>query len=71
MMPGIDGLETAARLRADAALAKTPILMTVTQVEVGYAKQRAGELALELIVKPLEQGELVARVQGLLARVGS
>jgi CheY-like chemotaxis protein len=68
MMPGIDGLETAARLRADPALAKTPILMTVTQVEVSYAKMRAAELALELIVKPLEQSEFVARVQGLLAR---
>lgn len=67
MMPSMDGLETVAKLRALPSLSQTPILLTVEPVELSYAQQRAAELRLELITKPLDQTEFFQRVQRLAA----
>jgi two-component system phosphate regulon response regulator PhoB len=71
MLPGIDGLEVCRRIKADAALLKTPIVMisalgeekdVVTGLELG---------ADDYVAKPFSPGVLLARVKSVIRRVGA
>src|SRR4051794_14292637 len=64
-MPGIDGFEVCHRLRADEATTALPIIMiTASGPTEKIAALQAG--ADDFLSRPLEQAELLARVQSLL-----
>ncbi len=69
MMPGRDGWEVTQRVRADATLAATPIILLTARIE--DADKIVGlELgADDYITKPFNAREVVARVKALLRRV--
>ncbi len=66
MMPGMDGLEFCAAVRARAATALTPFLFVTAKGQVGdkYAGLRAG--ADDYVTKPFDLADLLARVNGRL-----
>src|SRR5262245_66608004 len=66
MMPGIDGFETCRRIRDDADLGRTPILM-VTGLEDSLSIERAFEAgASDFIGKPVHWPMLGYRVKFML-----
>ena len=71
MLPGIDGLEVCRRLKADAALQKTPIVMISA---LGEEKDVVAGLELgadDYVAKPFSPGVLLARVKSVIRRVGA
>ncbi len=68
MMPDIDGFNVTKRLRADAELNETPILMFTAkgQVDDKVAGYEAG--VDDYLIKPVHPVELVAHIKALLAR---
>lgn len=68
MMPDMEGYEVARRLRADADLSRTPIIMFTakTLVDDKVAGFEAG--VDDYMTKPTHPAELVSRVKALLAR---
>ncbi len=68
MLPGMDGMELAARVRADPALADMFILMLTARSEEAdrVAGLRIG--ADDYLTKPFSPRELVARVEAILRR---
>ncbi|MFH8290920.1 response regulator [Streptomyces sp. NPDC018059] len=69
VMPRLDGLRTAARLRADARTRHLPIVIVsaCTQYEV----ESGLEVGVDaFLAKPFEPGELVGTVRQLMERVG-
>jgi pilus assembly protein CpaE len=71
MMPDMEGYEVARRLRADADLSRTPIIMFTakTLVDDKVAGFEAG--VDDYMTKPTHPAELVSRVKALLARSGA
>jgi two-component system OmpR family response regulator len=65
-LPGISGLETCRRLRADGV--RTPILMLTARDDVEYVIAALDTGADDCLVKPLRLGELLARVRALARR---
>jgi class 3 adenylate cyclase len=66
MMPGMDGFEVCRRLRAEPAIAATPIVL-VTSLDPKEERIRGLEAgADDFLSKPLVQAELFARVRSLL-----
>jgi signal transduction histidine kinase len=66
MMPGMDGFETASRLKADPRSRNVPIIM-VTAVEDRESRLAAlAAGAEEFVAKPVERIELLIRVRNLL-----
>jgi len=63
MLPGIDGLETCKRLRADGV--RTPILMLTAKGEVSDRIEGLNVGADDYLTKPFAFGELVARLHAL------
>ena len=62
MMPGLDGYQTCARLKADEATCTIPIIF-LTALKETFEKVRAFELgAVDYVTKPFEAEELRARV---------
>jgi len=61
-MPGMDGFETIARLKADPALAEIPVIFisALNQIEDKVEGFRAG--AVDYVSKPFQREEVVARV---------
>lgn len=68
MMPDIDGFHVTKRLRADAEMNNTPILMFTakSQVDDKVAGYEAG--VDDYLIKPVHPVELVAHIKALLAR---
>lgn len=67
MMPGIDGLEVARRLRDDPATKSIPVVMLSAKAQA--ADVQAGlEVADDYITKPFEPLELLERVGALVTR---
>ena len=69
MMPGIDGLEVARRLREDPDTASIPIILLsakaqTTDIQAGLS------VADEYVTKPFEPLELLERVNSVLLRAG-
>ena len=62
MMPGVDGYETCARLKADEDTRAIPVIF-LTALKETFEKVRAFELgAVDYVTKPFEAEELLARV---------
>ncbi|MDE2017735.1 MAG: PleD family two-component system response regulator [Hyphomicrobiales bacterium] len=65
MMPGIDGVETCRRLKADPATAHVPVVM-VTALDQPVDRVRALDAgADDFLTKPIDEVALVARVRSL------
>ena len=69
MMPRMDGIELTQRLREDAQLRLTPILMLTARIEEGdeIAGLEAG--ADDYVTKPVSPKKLASRVRAMLRRV--
>jgi DNA-binding response OmpR family regulator len=66
-MPGIDGFEVCARLRADPRGAAIPVILLTANIPVTGDHQRAHEVdADDFVVKPFDPGNLMARVRALV-----
>jgi len=66
MMPGIDGLELLARLRADPRTAGVPVLLLSARAGQEAAVEGLATGADDYLVKPFAAPELLARVDGTL-----
>jgi DNA-binding response OmpR family regulator len=74
MMPKLDGIEVCKRLKADAVLHLTPIILVTAKAETGDVVEGLDAGADEYLTKPVDQKALVARVKALLrlkARYGA
>jgi DNA-binding response OmpR family regulator len=65
-MPGIDGFEVAARMKADPATAAIPIIMLSAMAGRGARVIGLESGAEEYLAKPFDRVELLARVRNLL-----
>lgn len=68
MLPGIDGIEVARRLRADPATAHLPIIMVTAKDEVIDKVVGLEVGADDYLSKPYSYRELVARIRALIRR---
>lgn len=66
MMPGMDGLELLARLRADSRTARVPVLLLSARAGEEAAVEGMAAGADDYLVKPFAASELLARVDGTL-----
>src|ERR1039458_10073954 len=66
MLPGIDGLETCKRLRADGV--RKPILMLTARGGIGDRIEGLNVGADDYLTKPFAFGELIARLHALARR---
>lgn len=67
VMPGIDGFEVCARLKADARTADWPVIMVTARTAVEDVEESFVRGAFDYIRKPFNPRELVARVRNALA----
>jgi len=65
-MPGLDGFEVAARMKADPATASIPIIMLSAMEGRGARVIGLESGAEEYLAKPFDRAELLARVRNLL-----
>jgi two-component system alkaline phosphatase synthesis response regulator PhoP len=68
MLPGVDGLEVCKRVKADAATAKTPIIMVTARGEEADVVTGLELGAEDYLTKPFSPRVLVARVRAVLRR---
>lgn len=66
MMPGIDGAETLARLRAEPATAGIPVIMITASADPGERGGIAEIGAAGIIAKPFDADALPGHVAGIL-----
>ncbi|MGC1582703.1 MAG: response regulator, partial [Candidatus Acidiferrales bacterium] len=66
IMPGKDGYEVCQFIKRDANLAKTPVILMSGVVDRTVAEKAIAACADELIRKPFQPQELIARVKNLL-----
>ena len=72
MMPGLDGMELLAALRADARTARVPVLLLSARAGQEAAVEGLAAGADDYLVKPFSAQELLARVGAhLRARAAS
>ncbi|MFZ1179896.1 MAG: SpoIIE family protein phosphatase [Mycobacterium sp.] len=69
MMPGLDGFEFVAAIRADPALAATPVLMLSARAGAEAVNKGFASGADDYLPKPFRSQELVDRVQSRLSAV--
>jgi DNA-binding response OmpR family regulator len=67
IMPGKDGYEVCQFIKNDVNLAKTPVILMSGVVDRGVAEKAIAAKADELIRKPFQPQELIARVKNLLS----
>lgn len=68
-LPGLDGFETATRLRADeAAGSHTPMIMLTVDRDVQQRVRALRAGADDYLIKPFHPAELLARMKSLIAR---
>ena len=66
MMPKLDGIEVCRRVKADAGLPFTPIILVTAKAETSDVIEGLDAGADEYLTKPIDQKALVARVKALL-----
>jgi DNA-binding response OmpR family regulator len=66
MMPKVDGIEVCRRIKADADLALTPIILVTAKADSKDVVDGLEAGADEYLTKPIDQTALVARVKALL-----
>ena len=71
MMPGMTGLEVCRAMKADADLAKIPVLMLTAKSDVKDRVKGLETGAEDYVAKPFSPKEVVLRVQALLKRLRS
>jgi type IV pilus assembly protein PilB len=67
-MPGMDGIEVCARLRADVATAFVPVLFLTAHDGADRVTRAFGVGADDFMVKPFRREDLIARVRRMLER---
>lgn len=67
IMPGKDGYEVCQFIKCDAKLEKTPVILMSGVVDKTVAEKAIAARADELIRKPFQPQELIARVKNLLS----
>ena len=70
MMPGLDGYQVAAQLKADAATAHIPIIMLTALTDRNSRTHGLAAGAEAFLAKPVNQAELRAGVRAALGRAG-
>jgi DNA-binding response OmpR family regulator len=68
MMPKVDGIEVCRRIKADADLAFTPIILVTAKSDSKDVVEGLDAGADEYLTKPIDHTALVARVKALLRR---
>lgn len=71
MLPGMDGVELARRMRQDELTAELPIIMLTARGEEGDKLQSFGVGVDDYVTKPFSPRELLARIKALLRRTGA
>ncbi|HIJ78136.1 MAG: diguanylate cyclase [Desulfobulbaceae bacterium] len=66
MMPGLDGIETCRRLKAVKDLSHIPVIMVTVRDDDEALEQAFNAGAIDYIVKPVKEVELLARVRSAL-----
>ncbi len=66
MMPGMDGYQVAARIKADAATRDIPVIMLTALDDRSSRIHGLSVGAVEFLTKPLKRTELCERVKALL-----
>lgn len=66
MMPGMDGVETCRRLRADPATMHVPVIMITASVEQSCRIEALESGVDDFLCKPLDEMILLARIRSLL-----
>ena len=66
MMPRMDGLEVCKRIRAEPGTASIPIIMVTSRGEESVAETSLACGCNELVTKPIEATELLAKVRSCL-----
>ena len=65
-MPGIDGLETCRRLRAEPRTRETPIIMVTSHSEAECLEGAFVHGCTDYVIKPINEGELLLKVRSYL-----
>ncbi len=71
VMPDKDGFEVCEFIKQHPRLSKTPVLLLSGEINREVAEKAAGVKADDLIRKPFQPQELIARVRGMLAPQGA
>ncbi len=66
LMPGIDGYETCARLKADSATSQVPVIFMTALGDLDDLLKGFEEGAVDYLVKPIRLPEVLARVEAQL-----
>ncbi len=66
MMPGIDGIETCARIRSDSRYVDVPIIMVTSSDDMQSLANAFVAGASDYVTKPVNRVELIARVRSAL-----
>lgn len=62
LMPGMDGFETCARLKADADFSQIPLIFLTALSETNHKVRGFKAGAVDYVTKPIEKEELLARI---------
>ena len=62
MMPGMDGLETVARIRANAAFAQVPVLLLSSADRAEYSTRSSSLGIARSLIKPVKQSDLLEAI---------